>query len=190
MVPLTDGTGPTQEEITNMWFSQDVFAEAVEEGGFEKDDSENEMDIDGLKEKTPVAEKIKGNRTAASVEIDHTHSQASKGMDFEIVPAPATDSSSDESEDDVEEKAEILAYAQKMLRKKQREYMLNDAYNKYMFDDQGLPKWFLDEERKHRVPVKPITKEEVAAMKAQFKEIDTRPAKKVAEAKAARSVLL
>jgi len=68
--------------------------------------------------------------------------------------------------------------------------MLDDAYNKYMFDDQGLPKWFLDEERKHRVPVKPITKEEVAAMKAQFKEIDTRPAKKVAEAKAARSVLL
>jgi len=187
MVPLTDGTGPTQEEITNMWFSQDVFAEAVEEGGFEKDDSENEMDIDGLKEKPLVAEKIKENKMATSVEIDRTQSQASNEMDFEIVPAPATDSddsSSDESEDDVEKKAEILAYAKKMLRKKQREQMLDDAYNKYMFDDQGLPKWFLDEERKHRVPVKPVTKEEVAAMKAQFKAIDTRPAKKVAEAKA------
>jgi AdoMet-dependent rRNA methyltransferase SPB1 len=121
MVPLNDGAGPTQEEIANMWFSQDVFAEAVEEGGFEKDDSETEMDIDGLKEKTPVAkkikenkpvaekikenkpvaEKIKQNSTAASMEIDHTKSQASKELDFEIVPAPATDSddsSSDESE--------------------------------------------------------------------------------------------
>ncbi|GAU42160.1 hypothetical protein TSUD_89590 [Trifolium subterraneum] len=186
---------------------EDVFAEAVQEGGFEKDDSENEMDIDGPKEKKPiaqkikenkavaekikenktVAEKVKENNTAASVEIDHTKSQASKEMDFEIVPAPATDSddsSSDESEDDVENKAEILAYAKKMLRKKQREQMLDDAYNKYMFNDEGLPKWFLDEERKHRVPVKPVTKEEIAAMKAQFKEIDARPAKKVAEAKA------
>jgi AdoMet-dependent rRNA methyltransferase SPB1 len=207
MVPLNDGAGPTQEEIANMWFSQDVFAEAVEEGGFEKDDSENEMDIDGPKEKTPVAKKIKENKpvaekikenkpvaekikqtnTSASMEIDHTKSQASKELDFEIVPAPATDSddsSSDESEEDVENKAEILAYAKKMLRKKQREQMLDDAYNKYMFNDEGLPKWFLDEERKHRVPVKPVTKEEIAAMKAQFKEIDARPAKKVAEAKA------
>jgi AdoMet-dependent rRNA methyltransferase SPB1 len=32
--------------------------------------------------------------------------------------------------------------------------------------------------------MKPVTREEVAAMKAMFKEIDSRPAKKVAEAKA------
>ncbi|RHN61301.1 putative 27S pre-rRNA (guanosine(2922)-2'-O)-methyltransferase [Medicago truncatula] len=176
LVPLTDGTGPTQEEITNMWFSQDVFAEAVEEGGFEKDDGESEMDIDGIKEKTPVAEKINENKTAASVEIDRTRSQASKEMDFEIVPAPAAtdsdDSSSDESEDDVAKKAEILAYAQKMLRKKQREYMLDDAYNKYVFDDQGLPKWFLDEERKHRVP-------KVAEAKARKKRVAMRKIEKI-----------
>ncbi|KAL6963851.1 hypothetical protein U1Q18_034857 [Sarracenia purpurea var. burkii] len=108
--------------------------------------------------------------------------------DFEIVRAPPTDSSSDssadESEDDVDTKAEILAYAKKMLRKKQREQILDDAYNKYMFHDEGLPKWFLDEEMRHRQPIKPVTKEEVAAMRAQFKEIDARPAKKVAQAKA------
>ncbi|PIN12189.1 27S pre-rRNA (guanosine(2922)-2'-O)-methyltransferase [Handroanthus impetiginosus] len=71
-----------------------------------------------------------------------------------------------------------------MLTKKQREQMLDDAYNKYMFHDEGLPKWFLDEEKRHRQPIKPVTKEEIAAMRAQFKEIDARPAKKVAEAKA------
>ena len=32
MVPLDDGEGPTQEEITNRWFDQDIFAEAVEQG--------------------------------------------------------------------------------------------------------------------------------------------------------------
>ena len=61
--------------------------------------------------------------------------------------------------------------------------MLDDAYNKYMFDDDG-PKWFQEEEKRHRQPIKPVTKEEIAAMRAQFKEIDARPAKKVAEAKA------
>ncbi|KAL6506787.1 hypothetical protein OROHE_022224 [Orobanche hederae] len=53
-----------------------------------------------------------------------------------------------------------------------------------MVDDEEGPKWYVDYIRKHYQPRKPITKEEIAAMKAYFKEIDTRPAKKVAEAKA------
>ncbi|KAK7257950.1 hypothetical protein RIF29_32300 [Crotalaria pallida] len=209
VVPLNDGTEPTQEEITNRWFSQDVFAEAVEEGDFEKYESEDEMDVDGPKEKSipkkakekkaaagpkekSIPKKAKEKKAAApaAAVIDKPQSQASEAKDdFEIVPAPGTDSSDDSSsdeseEDDIETKAEILACARKMLRKKQRELILDDAYNKYMFDDEGLPKWFLDEEKRHRVPVKPVTKEEIAAMRAQFKEIDARPAKKVAEAKA------
>ncbi|KAH1224552.1 putative rRNA methyltransferase [Glycine max] len=189
MVPLNDGAELTQEEVMNKWFSQDVFAEAAEEGDFEKDESKDEMDIDEPKEKISIAKKVKENKTAAPAVVAHPQPQPSKAADdFEIVPAPDTDSSddssSDEWEEDTEAKAEILAYAKKMMRKKQREQMLDDAYNKYMFDDEGLPKWFLDEERRHRQPIKPITKEEIAAMKAQFKEIDARPAKKVAEAKA------
>ncbi|PON44685.1 AdoMet-dependent rRNA methyltransferase, Spb [Parasponia andersonii] len=190
VVPLDDGEGPTQEEITNKWFSQDIFAEAVDEGDLEKSDSEGEMQASRPEKKLPLPEKDKEkteNCVAASSLPQHKTSK--KEDDFEIVPAPGTDSSddssSDESEDeDVDTKAEILACAKKMLRKKQREQMLDDAYNKYMFDDEGLPNWFLEEERRHRQPIKPVTKEEVAAMRAQFKEIDARPAKKVAEAKA------
>ncbi|KAF7840966.1 adoMet-dependent rRNA methyltransferase spb1 [Senna tora] len=188
MVPLDEGLEPTQEEVMNKWFSQDIFAEAVEEGDLGKHDSEDDMDIDGDKEKPSTAKKAKENKTKASAGMDNLKSQASKVEDdFEIVPAPATDSSDDSSSDESEDdntKAEILACAKKMLRKKHREQLLDDAYNKYMFDDEGLPKWFLEEERRHRQPIKPVTKEEIAAMKAQFKEIDARPAKKVAEAKA------
>ncbi|CAI9775094.1 unnamed protein product [Fraxinus pennsylvanica] len=115
--------------------------------------------------------------------------KASKVDDyFEIVPAPHTDSSDsssdDSDEDDINSKAEILACAKKMLTKKQREQILDDAYNKYMFHDEGLPKWFVDEEKRHYQPIKPVTKEEIATIRAQFKEIDARPAKKVAQAKA------
>ncbi|KAI5314174.1 hypothetical protein L3X38_043350 [Prunus dulcis] len=195
---LDDGEGPTQEEITNNWFSQDIFAEAVEQGDLDKSDSEDEMQVE-RQEKPSLVGKAKENNAIQNVKkkiendaagSNHHQVQASKAEDdFEIVPAPGTDSSddssSDESEDmDIDKKAEILACAKKMLRKKPREHMLDDAYNKYMFDDEGLPRWFLDEEKRHRQPIKPVTKEEINAMKAQFKEIDARPVKKLAEAKA------
>lgn len=187
MVPLHEDEQPTQEEITEKWFSQDIFAELGEEGVIQKNDSEDEVE-EKVQEKKSVPKNSKEN-TSHSKDKSLSQAQISKREDFEIVPAGATDSSeddssSDESEIDNNTKAEILAYAKKMLRKKQREQLLDDAYNKYMFDDEGLPTWFVEEEKRHRQPTKPVTKEEVAAMKAQFKEIDARPAKKVAEAKA------
>ncbi|CAH2077950.1 unnamed protein product [Thlaspi arvense] len=186
VVPLDDGETQTKEEIANQWFSQDLFAEAVEEGDLGKDDSED--DIPTMKQRKSLAklEKSKQKASKASVLPDQSLPNSSKKEDdFEVVPAPATDSDSDSSsDDDVHTKAEILACAKKMLRKKQREEMLDDAYNKNMFHDEGLPKWFVDDEKQHRQPMKPVTKEEINAMKAQFKEINARPAKKVAEAKA------
>ncbi|XP_075487513.1 uncharacterized protein LOC142526798 [Primulina tabacum] len=184
---------PSQEEIASQWFSQDVFMDADGHEELEKDDSEDETPID-----KPIEQhRVSAKKTEDSFEepIGHKKSrsqmtQSSKVEDgFEIVPATGTDSSDssyeDDSDDDsIDTKAEILACGKKMLTKKQREDMLDDAYNKYMFHDEGLPKWFLDEEKRHRQPIKPVTKEEVAAMRAQFKEIDARPAKKVAEAKA------
>ncbi|KAG2617458.1 hypothetical protein PVAP13_3NG181184 [Panicum virgatum] len=159
---------PTKEQIVQQWYSQDVFTEAGT-GVTEQSDSEDEMEI-----------------------LQRNMKKILQQDDFEIVPAEPvrneedSSSSSDESEDDLDDyrKAEVLAYANKMLRKKQREQILDDAYNKYMFDDEGLPNWFIEDEKRHRQPMKPVTREEVAAMRAQFKEIDARPSKKVAEAKA------
>lgn len=186
MVPLDDGEVQTKEEISNQWFSQGIFAEAVEEGDLRKDDSEDKTPIEKKSKNLSKLDKSKEKESKASVLSDQSLTKSSKKDDnFEVVPAPATDSDSDSSsDDDVHTKAEILACAKKMLRKKQREEMLDDAYNKYMFQDESLPKWFVDDEKQHRQPMKPITKEEVNAMKAQFREINARPAKKVAEAKA------
>ena len=51
-------------------------------------------------------------------------------------------------------------------------------------DTEGLPKWFVDEEKQHCRASLPVTKELVERYKAKMKEIDQRPTKKVAEAKA------
>ncbi|XAR59555.1 27S pre-rRNA (guanosine(2922)-2'-O)-methyltransferase [Bertholletia excelsa] len=195
MVSLDD-EAPTKEEIARKWFSLDVFDDADEPDKLEKSDSEDEMEVNEARNQFSLQKASNKNemQVGEPAKTKKNKVQEVKTIkaedDFEIVPAPATDSSSDDSssdesdDEDVDAKAEILACAKKMLRKKQREQMLDDAYNKYMFHDEGLPKWFLDEEKRHRVPIKPVTKEEIAAMRAQFKEIDARPAKKVAEAKA------
>lgn len=190
MIPLVDEAEPTQEEITNKWFSQDIFAEAVDDGDLKRFDSDDEMQVVAEPEnkllvpKKPAKKKEKKISRPASNNLLPSQ-QEQEGEGFEVVSAPETDSSSsDESDIDDDTKAHILGVAKKMLRKKMRNNILDDAYNKYMFDDEGLPKWFLDEESKHRQPIKPVTKEEIEAIKAQFKEINTRPAKKVAEAKA------
>ncbi|CAN4119703.1 unnamed protein product [Withania somnifera] len=185
VVPLEDA--PPQEEIVKKWFTQDVFAEAEEQDVLDKYDSEDEMQIDGGAKKAQKSKELTNDKKQGETKAVMRVSASKTADDFEIVPAPATDSSdssSDDSDDAIEIKAEILAAAKMMLRKKPREEMIDDAYNRYMFHDEGLPKWFIDEEKRNYQPVKPVTKEEIAAMRAQFKAIDARPAKKVAEAKA------
>lgn len=193
-----DTEKPTKEQIVKQWYSQDVFTEAGAGGLTEQSDSENERE----KPRKNLKKMDSGKEMRAKAQMDSgkkeklAKAQRSQEDEFEIVRAEPvrteedSSSSSDDSDDEPEEdldddtKAEVLAYAHKMLRKKQREQILDDAYNKYMFDDVGLPKWFVEDEKRHTQPMKPITREEVAAMKAQFREIDARPSKKVAEAKA------
>ncbi|CAN8237862.1 unnamed protein product [Cochlearia groenlandica] len=161
VVSLDDEKPETKEEISNKWFSQDIFSQAME--------VEEDLKIDHKPEKSEQSLPKSSKKETA----------------FDIVSAIAIDSDSDSFSDDDDTKANVLACAKKMLKKKHREEMLDDAYNKYMFNDESLlPKWFLDDEKKHREAMKPITKEEVNAMKARFKEINARPAKKVVEAKA------
>merc|ERR1719330_1078606 len=74
---------------------------------------------------------------------------------------------------------------QEMLVKKKRERMIDASYNRYAFDDpDDLPSWFVEEEKQHRTPVMPVTKAQVAEYKAYLKQVNARPLKKVAEAKA------
>jgi AdoMet-dependent rRNA methyltransferase SPB1 len=47
-----------------------------------------------------------------------------------------------------------------------------------------VPEWFFDDERKHRKKPVPVTKEMVDEFKQKWKEINARPIKRVAEAKA------
>jgi len=191
IIPLE--TAPSEEEVAKTWFTQDVFVEPEEQDMLDKYNSEDEMLINLVGEMAPISKTQTTSELLAPILtkkrmdglLQVPSSETPDG--FEIVPVPPTDSSDSsagESGDDIDRKAEILSVAKKLILKRQRESMMDDGYNKYMFDDEGLPYWFVDEEKRHRQLIMPVTKEEIAAIRAQFKEINARPAKKVAEAKA------
>lgn len=73
---------------------------------------------------------------------------------FEIVPAEEKDSGTDTEDEfrslDVEGKAQVLALAKRFLHRKDKENIIDAAYNRYTFHDvQPTPKWFRDDEKQH-----------------------------------------
>ena len=153
----------------------DAKAKAKKTGGKVRDDT---YDDDSDEEQAPK----KGKKVGAD--------------DFEIVAAEDDAPSSSETDDDekfdydseVDElsddtRARILAIGKKMIRKKDREELIDDAYNRYAFDDEDLPDWFAEDERRFMRPLPQFTKEDMDEAKAQLAAVNTRPIKKVAEAK-------
>lgn len=108
---------------------------------------------------------------------------------FEEVPAndPGVkkQNKNDESMDS-DEIAETRILAKKMLRKKSRQELLDSTYNRYSFHEapEDLPTWFVQDEQKNYFRHYNPSKEEMAAEKEEIKAYNTRPSKKVEEAKA------
>ena len=121
-----------------------------------------------------------------------------KSDDFEVVAADKeggatngddevdSDSSFHSSDYDTDEKAEMVAIGKRMRQsKKESQEVLDDAYNRYTFDDPfDLPRWFADPDPMYRQRQAPVTKEQVAEMKEYIKSLQAAPTKKEAEAKA------
>jgi len=80
---------------------------------------------------------------------------------------------------------EGLALGEELIKSsKRRREILEMSYNRYQFDDEGLPDWFSKDERKHSHIMIPVTKAQVDEYKQRLTAIDARPIKKIGEAKA------
>ncbi|CEP64271.1 27S pre-rRNA (guanosine2922-2'-O)-methyltransferase LALA0_S11e00342g [Lachancea lanzarotensis] len=67
--------------------------------------------------------------------------------------------------------------------------LVDEGFNRYAFrDNEGLPDWFLEDEKSHSKINKPITKEAALATKEKMKALNARPIKKVAEAQARKKM--
>lgn len=80
---------------------------------------------------------------------------------------------------------EQLAIGEQMIYSAKAARNLEDqAWNRYANNDEDLPDWFADDEKKHYFKQTPVTKEQVALYRERMREFNARPSKKVAEAKA------
>ncbi|XP_026191816.1 adoMet-dependent rRNA methyltransferase spb1 [Cyclospora cayetanensis] len=83
-----------------------------------------------------------------------------------------------------EEAAEFEAMGAMLIRRSSRMDLIDGAYNRYAFNDDELPDWFVLDEEKHNKPELPVTKELMQEYKQKIKEINARPIRKVREAAA------
>ena len=83
--------------------------------------------------------------------------------------------------------AEMLALGKKLKRHTTAKALVDASYNRYAFSDDALPTWFATDESRHFRPQLPVSRAEVDAIKARFRDIAARPIHKVAEARARKS---
>uniref|UniRef100_A0A8D0FML7 pre-rRNA processing protein FTSJ3 n=1 Tax=Strix occidentalis caurina TaxID=311401 RepID=A0A8D0FML7_STROC len=190
LVPLEEKS-VLEERQTSLWFGKDAFA------GIE-DDADEDLELGQsqmLAERQPTR---KGQKVVPQEEAA-------------AEPLPAADAGPDageaqdeqSSDDDSSSRALICPYvAVKRARvldaeglalgsiiatsKKARRDLIDDSFNRYSFnEDEGeLPEWFTEEEKQHRRKQIPVDRQTVEAYRQRWREINARPIKKVAEAKA------
>ncbi|CAF2672416.1 unnamed protein product [Rotaria sp. Silwood2] len=176
--------------VADVWFEQDIFKKALQD---DNDDEEFELErkLNALKsDGVPVLGKpsksiltTTKNDDSSESEDDAKSKKSKRALNddgFEEVPV-------DQPMKRIHLDAEDLALGHVMAQsKRNREHLIDHSYNRFMGygDMEGLPSWFIEEEKQHCRASLPITKELVERYKAKMKEIDQRPTKKVAEAKA------
>ncbi|XP_047444077.1 pre-rRNA 2'-O-ribose RNA methyltransferase FTSJ3 [Mugil cephalus] len=152
--------GPPEEEKAG------PSKKAMEESDSDSDDSsDDEKEISRMKQA-----KVAGAMSAEA-----------KDDDFQVVPVESTSKKARILD------AEGLALGSQIATSKKRARdLVDNSFHRFACSEQEweVPEWFLDDERKHRKKPVPVTQEMVEEYKQKWKEIDARPIKRVAEAKA------
>ncbi|KAM6938063.1 pre-rRNA 2'-O-ribose RNA methyltransferase FTSJ3 [Lycodopsis pacificus] len=140
---------------------------AEEESGIDSDDSsDDEKEITKMKQATEGAAGIP---------------RETNDRDFQVVPVESTSKRARILN------AEGLALGCQIATSKKRTRDLMDgSFHRFASSEEQweVPEWFLNDEQKHRKRPVPVTKEMVEEYKQKWREIDARPIKRVAEAKA------
>ncbi|XP_065332411.1 pre-rRNA 2'-O-ribose RNA methyltransferase FTSJ3 [Cloeon dipterum] len=180
-----------------LWFEKDIFqngeteadedveldalaAELKSKGakiiGKEAGDEESDYDDDSDDEESTASDYEMPQMPRKRANEDSAPSKGGKD-DFEIVPKD------DVKRFKLDEEGLALGSMIALSKKKKRD-IVDDAWNRFAFNDDHLPDWFKEDEKKHMRKDAPVPKELVAEIKQKQRELDARPIKKVIEAKA------
>ena len=153
-----------------LWFSRDAFNDLI-------DDKDEDVDFDRKKRllerdggeiigeegsKKKVRFTIENDDDGDDDNDDDDEEEEGSEYDFEALKQPAVPLESNENKPKLPKHvldAESLALGTMMVNsKKVKRDVIDDGWNKFMFNDEGLPSWFVDDEKKHMVREIPVPK--------------------------------
>lgn len=177
------------------WFDRDLF-ESIED---ETEDLElMETGLDRIKIKGKQSKKDKAN---SLIDTENSVVTSSKTQSKQSRSTSEVDSDSDDSVDekqtitvssDGQSKKRIKKLSAEQFTlgsmlvhsKKARRDIIDAAYNRFMTHDENLPKWFMDDEKRHMTKPLELDRTLLAQYRERLRDVNVRPVKKVAEAKA------
>ncbi|GFT81778.1 pre-rRNA 2'-O-ribose RNA methyltransferase FTSJ3 [Trichonephila clavipes] len=145
-------------------------------------ESENEKGVpNGLSK----SENKKENISMESVPNDLSESENEKDIPNGLSKSEKKKAKKEKKRKRVKLDAEGLALGSLLVQsKKMKRDIIENGYNRFASNDENLPAWFVQDERKHYRKQLPVTAEMAAEYKQRMREINARPIKKVVEAKA------
>ncbi|XP_046740794.1 pre-rRNA 2'-O-ribose RNA methyltransferase FTSJ3 [Diprion similis] len=190
-----------------LWFEKDIFKNLENDGDadIEIDKMAEQLKNKGgsiIGEAKSNAKKQKSNENAKSEDSDEEDSSDSDNSDYDIEEAMAEDKKPKKvngksgfeivkKENPITKKSkrkltdEDLALGSLLVQsKKARRELVDAAWNRYSFNDEKLPEWFVEDEEKHMKKEAPVPKELADEYKKKVEDLNVRPIKKVLEAKA------
>lgn len=147
-----------------------------QESSSEKDTSDDDDDSEDSSEEEEILIAKAKAAMKKGVNSSSSRKEVVENGTFEVVPANKPIRKLD---------PEGLAIGALMVQsKKKREDLIESGYNRWTHNDDNLPDWFVVDETKYCQKTLPITKEMVEVYRSKLKEINSRPIKKIAEARA------
>lgn len=188
-----------RDQRVNLWFDKDKLKEI--------DDSENDEDFD--LDKLSHQYKTKGVHVLGEAKDDEKVSlplgkKAKRRARYDENAGSdgngnKTDDNSDSEDEEGVQNSEGNGSKPKKIKLNEQELALgalmvqsqktkrdlfDAAWNRYTFNDEHLPEWFVKDEAQHMVKAAPVPKDLLAEYEKKVQELNVRPIKKVMEAKA------
>uniref|UniRef100_A0A8C6S7L1 pre-rRNA processing protein FTSJ3 n=1 Tax=Neogobius melanostomus TaxID=47308 RepID=A0A8C6S7L1_9GOBI len=154
----------TKEEVSQALEEEAGPSQKTEDGDSDSDSSDDETQISRMKQ-------VKGAAEMSTADDD----------EFQVVPVESTSKKFQILDAEGLALGALIATSKKRARN-----LVDESFHRFAGSDEPweIPEWFMNDEHKHRKKPVPVTREMVEEYKQKWKEIDARPIKRVAEAKA------